>query len=136
VASPCRRCAPWLQRAAHGRRYAASIGADKHRRVASAIDSTASGVRFMFRRWPPPTHQPADSAPAVLASPLHELAGFYLAIDCLALRCNGERTFAVAELAAQGENLHQEDVGEVINLAQQGVITGPGAAFLAPRGSS
>ena len=36
---------------------------------------------------------------AILASPLHELTGFDLAVDCLAPRCNGERTFAVAELA-------------------------------------
>jgi hypothetical protein len=36
---------------------------------------------------------------ALLASPLHELTGFYLAVDCLAPRCNGERTFAVADLA-------------------------------------
>jgi hypothetical protein len=36
---------------------------------------------------------------AIIASPLHELTGFYLAVDCLAPRCNGERTFAVAELA-------------------------------------
>jgi hypothetical protein len=37
---------------------------------------------------------------AILASPLHELSGFYLAVDCLAPRCAGERTFAVAELAS------------------------------------
>jgi hypothetical protein len=36
---------------------------------------------------------------AIIASPLHELTGFYLAVDCLAPRCNGERSFAVAELA-------------------------------------
>jgi hypothetical protein len=36
---------------------------------------------------------------AILASPLHELTGFYLAVDCLAPRCNGERTFTAAELA-------------------------------------
>src|SRR5450631_1346729 len=36
---------------------------------------------------------------AILASPLHELTGFYLAVDCLAPRCNGERTFPIAELA-------------------------------------
>jgi hypothetical protein len=36
---------------------------------------------------------------AILASPLHELTGFYLAVDCLALGCNGERTFAIAEVA-------------------------------------
>jgi hypothetical protein len=36
---------------------------------------------------------------AILASPLYELTGFYLAVDCLAPRCNGERT-AVAELAS------------------------------------
>jgi len=37
---------------------------------------------------------------ALLASPLHELTGFYLAVDCLAPRCSGERSFAVAELAS------------------------------------
>ena len=36
---------------------------------------------------------------AILPSPLHELSGLYLAVDCLAPRCNGERAFAVAELA-------------------------------------
>ena len=36
---------------------------------------------------------------AILASPLHELTGFYLAVDCLAPRCNGERRFAVTDLA-------------------------------------
>jgi hypothetical protein len=36
---------------------------------------------------------------AILASPLHELTGFYLAVDCLTPRCNGERTFAVTDLA-------------------------------------
>jgi hypothetical protein len=36
---------------------------------------------------------------AILASPLHALTGFYLAVDCLAPRCNGERSFAMAELA-------------------------------------
>jgi hypothetical protein len=35
---------------------------------------------------------------ALLASPLHELTGFYLAVDCLAPRCNGERSFAVCDL--------------------------------------
>jgi len=37
---------------------------------------------------------------AILASPLHELTGFCLAVDCLAAGCGGERTFAVAELAS------------------------------------
>ncbi len=37
---------------------------------------------------------------AILASPLHELTGFLLAVDCLAPGCNGERNFAVAELAS------------------------------------
>ena len=37
---------------------------------------------------------------AILASPLHELTGFYLAVDCLAPQCSGERSFAVAELAS------------------------------------
>jgi hypothetical protein len=37
---------------------------------------------------------------AILASPLHELTGSYLAVDCLAPGCHGERSFAVAELAS------------------------------------
>jgi hypothetical protein len=36
---------------------------------------------------------------AILANSLHELTDFYLAVDCLAPRCNGERSFAEAELA-------------------------------------
>jgi hypothetical protein len=47
----------------------------------------------------------ANSSPrgqrvAILASPLHVLTGFCLAVDCLASGCHGERSFAVAELAA------------------------------------
>ena len=37
---------------------------------------------------------------AILARPLHELTGFYLAVDCLAVECSGERSFAIAELAS------------------------------------
>jgi hypothetical protein len=37
---------------------------------------------------------------AILASPLHELAGFYLAVDCLTPGCSGERSFAIAELSS------------------------------------
>lgn len=37
---------------------------------------------------------------AILASPLHELTGFYLAVDCLGLGCSGRRSFAIAELAS------------------------------------
>jgi hypothetical protein len=49
---------------------------------------------------------------AILASPLHELTGFYLAVDCLTSGCAAERTFAVAELASfYGA---QRTVGEVL----------------------
>jgi hypothetical protein len=37
---------------------------------------------------------------AIMASPLHELTGFYLAVDCRSDDCRGERKFAIAELAA------------------------------------
>jgi hypothetical protein len=49
---------------------------------------------------------------AILASSLHELTGFYLAVDCLTPGCNGERTFAIAELA----NFYGRDctVGELL----------------------
>jgi hypothetical protein len=36
---------------------------------------------------------------AILTSPLRELTGLYLAVDCLAAGCNGVRTFAITELA-------------------------------------
>ncbi len=49
---------------------------------------------------------------AILRSPLQELTGFYLAIDCLAPGCQGERRFAIAELASfYGQN---RTVGEVL----------------------
>ena len=49
---------------------------------------------------------------AILASPLHELTGFYLAVDCRAPGCNGERRIAAAELA----NFYGKDctVGEIL----------------------
>jgi hypothetical protein len=49
---------------------------------------------------------------AILASLLHELTGFYLAIDCLTPRCSGERTFAVAELPSFYGG--QRTVGDVL----------------------
>ena len=36
---------------------------------------------------------------AILASPLSELSGFCLAVDCLTPGCGGERTFAMSDLA-------------------------------------
>jgi hypothetical protein len=49
---------------------------------------------------------------AILASPLHELTASYLAVDCLAPGCNGERSFAVTGLAT----FHGRDttIGEVL----------------------
>jgi hypothetical protein len=35
---------------------------------------------------------------AILASPLRELTGFCLAVDCLAPACSGERSYAIAAL--------------------------------------
>jgi hypothetical protein len=37
---------------------------------------------------------------AILASPLAELTGFALAVDCRGPRCGGERTYTLAALAA------------------------------------
>jgi hypothetical protein len=37
---------------------------------------------------------------AILASPLHELSGFLLTVDCLGPDCRGERSFAITELAS------------------------------------
>jgi hypothetical protein len=43
---------------------------------------------------------PRSQLVGILASPLRELTGFCLAVDCLALGCNGERIFAIAELVS------------------------------------
>lgn len=43
---------------------------------------------------------PRGQRSAILASPLHELTGFYLVVDCRAPGCPRDRTFAVAELAS------------------------------------
>jgi hypothetical protein len=36
---------------------------------------------------------------AILASPLYQLTGFCLAVDCLTPGCRGERAFAIGDLA-------------------------------------
>lgn len=35
-----------------------------------------------------------------MASPLHQLTGFYLTVDCRSSGCGGERTFAITDLAS------------------------------------
>jgi hypothetical protein len=84
---------------------AAAHGSDSCR---ADQDGQATFVRIRPLTRRPPLYVPQMAAAnasargqraAILASPLHELTGFYLAVDCLAPRCNGERTFAVAELA-------------------------------------
>jgi hypothetical protein len=48
---------------------------------------------------------------AILASPLKELTGFYLTVDCGAPECGGARSFAIAELASfYGANSTVSDV--------------------------
>jgi hypothetical protein len=37
---------------------------------------------------------------AILASPLGELTGFVLTVDCRGAQCGGERSYAIAALAA------------------------------------
>ena len=67
---------------------------------------------------------------AILASPLSELTGFNLAVDCLTPRCGDERTFAVADLA----NFYGRDrtVGDVLRRMRcAGACSGRvGAAWL------
>jgi hypothetical protein len=67
---------------------------------------------------------------AILASPLHELTGFCLAVDCLAPNCGGERTYAVASLAGfYGRDM---TVGDVLRRMRCSVGCGGrvGAAWL------
>jgi hypothetical protein len=67
---------------------------------------------------------------AILASPLHELSGFYLVVDCLAARCSDERSFAVAELASFYDR--DSTVGQVLRrMRSSGACGGRvGAAWL------
>jgi hypothetical protein len=67
---------------------------------------------------------------AILASPLSELTGFNLVVDCLTPGCGGERTFAVADLASfYGRD---RTVGHVLRRMRcSGTCGGrPGAAWL------
>ena len=50
---------------------------------------------------------------AILASPLHQLTGFYLSVDCRTTSCGGERAFAIADLASFYKG---RTVGEVLRL--------------------
>jgi len=65
---------------------------------------------------------------AILASPLHELTGFYLAVDRLSPGCRGERTFAVAELASFYGN--DCPVADVLSRMRRGI--GCGATWRLP----
>jgi len=51
---------------------------------------------------------PADSNHG---SPLHQLTGFYLTVDCRSAGCGGERTFAISDLAVFYKD---RTVGEVL----------------------
>jgi hypothetical protein len=67
---------------------------------------------------------------AILASPLHELTGFCLAVDCLAAGRGGERSFTVSDLASfYGQD---RTVGEVLRRMRCCGICGGrvGAAWL------
>jgi hypothetical protein len=50
---------------------------------------------------------------AILASPLRQLTGFYLSVDCRSTGCGGQRAFAISDLASFYEG---RSVGEVLRL--------------------
>jgi len=56
---------------------------------------------------------PRGQRAAILASPLHELTGFHLTVDCCSAGCRGERSFAIAELAGFYKD---RTVGDVLRL--------------------
>jgi hypothetical protein len=57
---------------------------------------------------------PRGERTAILASPLVELTGFALAVDCLSPQCGGERSYSVTALAAcYGRTM---TAGEVLRL--------------------
>ena len=53
----------------------------------------------MFSSMAAANASPRGQRVAILASPLSELTGFMLAVDCQSGVCGGERTFAVSDLA-------------------------------------
>ena len=64
---------------------------------------------------------------AILGSPLRELTGFYLSVDCMTAGCGSERTYAVAELASfYGQD---QTVGSVLRRMRCG--TGCGGRVMA-----
>jgi hypothetical protein len=67
---------------------------------------------------------------AILASPLSELSGFCLAVDCLTPGCTGERTFAITDLATFYGG--QRTVGDVLRRMRCAGVCGGrvGAAWL------
>jgi hypothetical protein len=50
---------------------------------------------------------------AIMASPLRQLTGFYLAVDCRSAGCGGERAFAISDLAGFYKD---RTVGEVLRV--------------------
>jgi len=54
----------------------------------------------MFRPMAAANASPRAQRSAIFASPLHELTGFCLEVDCLAEGCRRDRMFAVSELAS------------------------------------
>jgi hypothetical protein len=73
---------------------------------------------------------PRGQRAAILASPLSELTGFCLAVDCLTLGCTGEPTFAIADLATFYGG--QRTVGDVLRRMRCVCVCGGrvGAAWL------
>ncbi len=70
-----------------------------------------------------------------MASPLRDMTGMYLAVDCGAPDCRGERTYAVAALArSYGEAMTMAGMIQRMRCAGCGghvraacIVTGPGA---------
>jgi hypothetical protein len=66
---------------------------------------------------------------AILSSPLRELTGFCLAVDCLTPGCRGERVYSITALAACYDG--KATVGGVLRLMQCAGCGKPvGAAWL------
>jgi hypothetical protein len=55
---------------------------------------------------------------AILASPLHQLTGFYLSVDCRSTSCGGERAFAISDLASFYKNRTVSEVLRVMRCSR------------------
>lgn len=94
-----------------GRLVCFGLFSDVPRGVAREATRPSINVLYMFTLMAAANASPRAQRSAIIASPLTALTGFLLTVDCRSAQCRGERSFAIAELAAFSK---EATVGEVL----------------------